>query len=129
MFKLNNRGQSLVLFIVFVPILLVILTLVYDVGTAIWEKNKLSNVSYLVVDYGLDNIKNIDENELVNFVMKNTNNLSNISINIDNSVINIKLTKKIKGVIGKMFGFNLITASCEYKGYILDNNKKIEKVR
>ena len=56
MLRLNNKGQSLVMFIILLPILLLILTLVYDVGNAIYEKDRLSNTNYMVVDYALDNI-------------------------------------------------------------------------
>ena len=60
MIRLNNKGQSLVMFILIIPIFLLIMTLVYDVGNAIYEKNKLSNVSYMTIQYGLDNIESID---------------------------------------------------------------------
>ena len=39
MFRLNNRGQSLVMFVVIIPIFLLIITLIYDVGNAIYEKS------------------------------------------------------------------------------------------
>ena len=60
MLKINNKGQSLVLFIVIIPIILLVFVLVYDIGTAIYEKNRLSNTSYMVIDYALDNNDIID---------------------------------------------------------------------
>lgn len=128
MMKLNNKGQSLVLFIVIIPIILLVFVLVYDIGTAIYEKNRLSNTSYMVIDYALDNIDSIDENDLISLITKNTDNLSGISVLIDNGKVNIKLTKNIKGVFGRTFKFDLIEAKSEYVGYILDGNKKIDKV-
>ena len=128
MIKLNNKGQSLVLFIVIIPIILLVFVLVYDIGTAIYEKNRLSNTSYMVIDYALDNIDSIDENDLISLITKNTDNLSGISVLIDNGKVNIKLTKNIKGVFGRAFNFDLIEAKSEYVGYILDGNKKIDKV-
>lgn len=128
MMKLNNKGQSLVLFIVIIPIILLVFVLVYDIGTAIYEKNRLSNTSYMVIDYALDNIDSIDENDLISLITKNTDNLSGISVLIDNGKVNIKLTKNIKGVFGRAFNFDLIEAKSEYVGYILDGNKKIDKV-
>ena len=53
---MNNKGQSLVLFVVIMPIILLMFVLVYDIGNAMYEKNKLSNVSYMVIDYALDNM-------------------------------------------------------------------------
>ena len=94
MLRLNNKGQSLVMFIILLPILLLILTLVYDVGNAIYEKDRLSNTNYMVVDYALDNIDSIDEDDLNTLILKNDNNLDDISIMIiDNSVdISLKHT-------------------------------------
>lgn len=129
MFKLNNKGQSLVMFIIIIPIFCLILTLVYDVGSAIYEKNRLSNTSYMVIDYGLDNIDTVNESWLIDIVMKNTNNLSYVSVIIKDNRIEIKLSKEIKGVIGKLFGFNLVEASSHYEGIIINGEKKIERIK
>ena len=129
MFKLNNKGQSLVMFIIIIPIFCLILTLVYDVGSAIYEKNRLSNTGYMVIDYGLDNINSVNESKLIDIVMKNTNNLSYVSVVIEDNEIEVKLNKDIKGVIGKMFGFNLIEASSHYEGKIVNGKKKIERIK
>ena len=80
MLILNNKGQSLVLFVVIMPIILLMFVLVYDIGNAMYEKNKLSNVSYMVIDYALDNIDKVDENDLIDLIDKNTNNLSSVSV-------------------------------------------------
>ena len=129
MFKLDNKGQSLVMFIVIIPIFVLILTLVYDVGSAIYEKNRLSNTSYIVIEYGLDNMDNISESELVDLVMKNISNLSYISVIINNNKIEIILSKDHKGIIGKMFGFNLIEVNSHYEGSIVNGDKKIERIK
>ena len=61
MLKINNKGQSLVMFVLIIPIFLLILTLVYDVGNAIYEKDILSNTNYLTIEYGLNNIDTVTE--------------------------------------------------------------------
>jgi len=129
MIKLNNKGQSLVMFIMILPIILLILTLVFDVGTALYEKERLTNTNYLTITYGLDNIDKIDENDLINLITKNSKELSSISVVIENKTINIKITKNIKGIIGKMFGFNLVEAVSEYEGKIIEGKKNIERIK
>lgn len=129
MIRLNNKGQSLVMFILIIPIFLLIMTLVYDVGNAIYEKNKLSNLSYMTIQYGLDNIESIDENELISLIMKNVDNPKLISVLIENGKIEIKLTKDVKGIIGKMFNFDLITVVSEYHGEIINGKKVIERIK
>ena len=119
MLTLNNKGQSLVLFVVIMPIILLMFVLVYDIGNAMYEKNKLSHVSYMVIDY---------ENDLIDLIDKNTNNLSSVSVLIDNGKVNVTLTKTIKGTFGKIFNFDLIEAKSEYTGYMDNGNKRIEKV-
>ena len=121
MLILNNKGQSLVLFVVIMPIILLMFVLVYDIGNAMYEKNKLSNVS-------LDNMDKVDENDLIDLIDKNTNNLSSVSVLIDNGKVNVTLTKTIKGTFGKVFNFDLIEAKSEYTGYMDNGNKRIEKV-
>ena len=59
--RLNNKGQSLVMFVLIIPIILLILVLIYDVGNALYEKNRMSNTNYLATNYGLDNIDSINE--------------------------------------------------------------------
>ena len=127
MFKLNNKGQSLVMFIIIIPIFLLIVTLVYDVGTAIYEKNRLVNTNYMVIDYGLDNIDNISEWELIDLIQRNIDNLNYVSVLIENNQIEIILSKDIRGIVGRMFGFDLITAKSQYKGAIINGEKKIER--
>lgn len=129
MIRLNNKGQSLVMFIIFMPVLLLMLTLVYDIGNGLYEKEKISNVNYMAVSYGLDNIDKVEEQDLIDIIMKNTNNLDNISVNIENDTIDIKIDKDIKGIIGGTFNVSLIEVRSEYTGKIIDGNKNIERIK
>lgn len=129
MFSLNNKGQSLVMFIIIFPIFLFIITLIYDVGNAIYEKNSLSNINYIVVEYALLNIDTIREEDIVDLINENDNDVNDISIMIINNSVDITLEKDIKGVFGKIFDFNLTSVRSEYKGEIIDNKTKIERVK
>lgn len=129
MLNLNNKGQTLVMFIILLPILLLILTLVYDVGNAIYEKDRLSNTNYIVVEYALDNINDISEDELVDFINKNDDDIDDITIMIIDNSVNIALVKNIKGVFGNMFNFNLTSVRSEYDGNIVQGDKRIERIK
>ena len=67
--KLNNKGQSLVMFVLIIPIILLLLVLIYDVAGALYEKNRLSNTSYLACEYALDSIDSIDENVVIEYIL------------------------------------------------------------
>ena len=128
MFNLNNKGQSLVMFVLIIPIFLLILTLVYDVGNAIYEKDRLSNTNYLTIEYGLNNIDTVTENDLKNLIEQNTSNLKYIYVTIEENQIEIKIEKDAKSIIGKMFNFNLVKIISHYKGKIINNQKEIERI-
>lgn len=128
MFKLNNRGQSLVMFVIIIPMFLLIITLVYDVGNAIYEKNRIENVVYMTIDYGLDNVDKVSKNDLTELIMENINNIKYISVDIDDKKIDIKVTKDVKGIVGKIFKFNLITIETHYVGNIVDGKSSIERI-
>lgn len=128
MLKINNKGQSLVMFILIISIFLLILTLVYDVGNAIYEKDRLSNTNYLTIEYGLNNIDTVTENDLKNLIEQNTSNLKYIYVTIEENQIEIKMEKDAKSIIGKMFNFNLVKIISHYKGKIINNQKEIERI-
>ena len=128
MLKINNKGQSLVMLVLIIPIFLLILTLVYDVGNAIYEKDRLSNTNYLTIEYGLNNIDTVTENDLKNLIEKNTSNLKYIYVTIEENQIEIKMEKDAKSIIGKMFNFNLVKIISHYKGKIINNQKEIERI-
>ena len=128
MLKINNKGQSLVMFVLIIPIYLLILTLVYDVGNAIYEKDRLSNTNYLTIEYGLNNIDTVTENDLKNLIEQNTSNLKYIYVTIEENQIEIKMEKDAKSIIGKMFNFNLVKIISHYEGKIINNQKEIERI-
>lgn len=128
MLKINNKGQSLVMFVLIIPIFLLILTLIYDVGNAIYEKDRLSNTNYLTIEYGLNNIDTVTENDLKNLIEQNTSNLKYIYVTIEDNQIEIKMEKDAKSIIGKMFNFNLVKIISHYKGKIINNQKEIEGI-
>jgi len=128
MLKINNKGQSLVMFVLIIPIFLLILTLVYDVGNAIYEKGRLSNTNYLTIEYGLNNIDTVTENDLKNLIEQNTSNLKYIYVTIEENQIEIKMENDAKSIIGKMFNFNLVKIISHYKGKIINNQKEIERI-
>ena len=126
MLKINNKGQSLVMLVLIIPIFLLILTLVYDVGNAIYEKDRLSNTNYLTIEYGLNNIDTVTENDLKNLIEQNTSNLKYIYVTIEENQIEIKMEKDAKSIIGKMFNFNLVKIISHYEGKIINYLKEIE---
>lgn len=90
---LNNKGQSLVIFVIVLPILLLFISYVFDVITINYEKNRLNNIAVQIKD----NVNTLKDDEIVILVNKNDK-----EIDVDIKENEIKLSKKIKGVFNKI---------------------------
>ena len=55
-------------------------------------------------------------------------NILNIDVIVNDNEIIVKASKKVKGIIGKMFHFELTTINCNYKGKLIDDKKEIERI-
>lgn len=119
---MNNKGQSLVTFVLVIPILFLIFMMIYDIGNMVLLKNELDNINNIALDYGLDNIneENIKD-KIETLIIKNKNDINNISINMKDNKIYIILEDSVNTKIS--FG-NIFNVKSSYVGYI-DNDKKI----
>lgn len=126
---LNNKGQSLVLFVVVLPILMFILILVIDIGKIIVLKQELNNISEIVLDYGLDNL---DKEELIpelkELAKMNKSDIDKINISIEEEKIIIELTDKSDGIFSGFIDIGIFDVSTSYVGYMENEVKRIERL-
>ena len=126
MLKLNNKGQSLVLFIMIIPILLLIMVFVYDMGMLLYEKDRLSNTVNMAIDYALDN-KEVSNEEIEELIDRNINREVEIKIDRDNDSIKIEVSEEAKFIFSNLFDFDFTKIVVKYEGKIVDNKKIIER--
>ncbi len=128
---MNNRGQTLVMFILMLPLLLIILCLVVDIGMLSLEKKRLENTLKNVIYYELNNQEtdsNIIKNRLTNTLSKNINNIKIKKVEItDNKVITVSISKEYKGIFTKILKSNLFDITLTYKGYMNGEKVTIKK--
>jgi len=124
----NNKGQTLVIFVIFLPILIILFALVVDVSTMYMENNRLNNLNNMVLNYGLDNLTNENiKNELNNLILKNDKDISKIKINIDSDSIDINVSKEINSTFGNVIGIKKYKVVSKYNGVLKENKKVITK--
>lgn len=130
MMKLNNKGQTLVMFIVIIPILISIMVLVIDLGSAFAKKQELNNVNKLVIEYGLDNLDQENlESDLTSYITMNAKDLSNVKVTVENNTINVTTKAYIDGIISKALNIDGFEIVSEYHGYLSGEEKRIERVK
>ena len=123
---MNNRGQSLVLFVLIIPILLGIMAMVIDLGNAYVLKNSLDNITELVLDYSLDNSTDIKDTDIIELMNLNTKKEISSVINNGDTII-LKTEANINGIYSNLFNIPGFRVVSKYKGYIKNNKKIIQK--
>lgn len=128
---MNNRGQTLVMFILMLPLLLIILCLVVDIGMLSLEKKRLENTLKDAIYYELNNQEtdsNMIKNRLTNTLSKNINNIKIKKVEItDNKVITVSISKEYKGIFTKILKSNLFDITLTYKGCMNGEKATIKK--
>ena len=118
---MNNKGQSLVIFVLILPILLLLFALIFELGNYGLTINKYEKEIKEVIKYGLNNIESINEEKLTNLLKQNIN--GKINVEISNKVIKVNVKEKYDN----LFNFNnKFDIDITYIGYI-ENNKQIIK--
>lgn len=123
---LNNKGQSLVMFILIIPIILIILAGVVDIGNIVYNKQELANINKIVLDYGLTHM---DDNDTVSQMKKlGIYNQKNINMNIKFQDMEFMVTSSyyVEGIFSNILDTKGYIVKSSYKGY-LDQDKKIIK--
>ena len=102
--NMNNKGQSLVIFIIVLPICFLLITYVTFLFYSTYEKNNQEHIADIICKYS-KNEKNITE---LLRLGKENDNKQDIIVNNNDGKIEVKLTKKI------MFDIELkTTLKCE----------------
>jgi hypothetical protein len=125
---MNNRGQILVLFIIFVPLIISIAAMVIDLGHSYSNTSKLDSINKMVIKYGLENIDNDNvKEEMIDLIYKNDSSIDEYELIIKDNKITLEIKKSIDSVFGNIIGIKVYYLSSKYQGYRTDNKIVIEK--
>ena len=121
---LNRKGQSLVLFVLLLPIMLGIMALVIDVGNVMIVKNNTNNVIEMIIDLSLE--RNLTKEEIEELLDYNLENGDYI-VTVDDGKYMIESSTYVKGIFSKLFGFSDFEVVSEYVGTMQGDLKVIDK--
>lgn len=123
---INNKGQSLVLFILIIPILMGIMALVVEGGRMMEVKSRQESICRLSLEYGFSRDKK-EEKDVVDLLKLNLKD-TKYQVNLDDDVVYVTLEDDVEGILGKLFGFVHFKVKSKYRGYFKDEEKVIEKI-
>ena len=119
---MNNKGQTLVVFVLFLPVLVIVITMIINKSNMYYDKRNMENIAKEAINYGLSNIEDENiEDKIKIFISKNID--CEKEVKIEDSEIRVTLIKENK-TIKKILGYGNI--KIKYKGKIEDNKKKVE---
>lgn len=100
---MNKRGQTLIIFVMLIPIILTMAALVIDVGLLYYKKNEYTGiVEESIKEYFKDeNLTNALETLTLNGV-----SLDDTEINVSDNKITVTLDTKVDSIFGKVIRIN-----------------------
>lgn len=151
MMRLNNKGQSLVLFVLLIPALLGVMALVFDLGNSLTVKNEIDSVIEMVLDGEIqrdgtkkednslsdDDIKEeFEDSSLVNTDIRKksmevllTYNLSKVDfeVEVNENNVNVVGSTYVEGIFSRILNVKGFFVVSEYNYDI--ESKSYEKVK
>lgn len=114
---MNNKGQSLTIFIIIIPIIFAVFAFTFDYAYIIYNQQKYENISKNILEFTRD------INEIKNLYVKNKYSIDNLKYeNIDNQ-IKVSNNQFIKSIFGSIL--NIKNYKCEINYIVRVENNDI----
>ncbi len=118
---MNKHGQTLILFVILIPIILMLLAIIVDAGVVISKKAHIKEVTKTVMK---NNYSKSDE-VIKQVIEKNEIETKNLEI-VRNNGLEIKNEVKVKSIFGSIIGLKEYTIRINIKGTILNDKMVFE---
>lgn len=120
---MNNKGQSLVIFIIIIPVIFIVFSFLYDYAYIINSQNKYENVTRTILN------STLEEDKIVYLYRQNGYKVDDFKYKKENDKVYIQNSYKIKSVFGNIVNLKNYTVSINYvvinsnNGIIIEDNK------
>ena len=112
---MNKKGQSLILFVIMIPIFLGLCALVVDVGYMISKNVELKEVSKMIIE---DYFEDFDSLKIKNLYEENNIPVDHLEINIHEDAIHIVNYYEIDSIFGSVIGISSYDIRIDITGTI-----------
>ena len=120
---MNNKGQSLVIFIIIIPVIFIVFSFLYDYAYIINSQNKYENVTRTILN------STLEEDKIVDLYKQNGYKVDDFKYKKENDKVYIQNSYKITSVFGNIVNLKNYTVSINYvvinsnNGIIIEDNK------
>ncbi len=98
---MNNKGQTLVIFIILLPIIIIILGFIVDQCYILYHEKNQKEITSLVCTYAKEDKT---ENDIRQLALENDKNLNQIKITQNDQQVEITLEKELPSLFGNLLG-------------------------
>ncbi len=99
----NQQGQTLVLFVLILPLIMGLAFYIIEELYIMNEQRKLKHIGDMVCDYALDNRSFTKQKELA---IDNDSQIEKIEVNYLDDGIKVNLSKEVKSIFGRVLGYD-----------------------
>ena len=122
---MDSKGQTLVIFVLILPILLLLFALIWEVGNLGLTINKYETEIKDTIEYGLNHLDDENLEEVLTNLLK-ANLDGDINVEINNQVIKINVKQKYDALFNNLLN-NRFDIDLTYNGYIENEKLIIQK--
>ena len=122
---MNKKGQVLVVFVLILPIIILFLGLVIDIGNSLVIKKRYENTLKDIITY---NYKTSDGDLLVieKNIKKSVDNIEKLDIKVKDEILKVDLKVKYKSIFSNIFDIGLDTFNIKVE-YDIKENKIVRE--
>lgn len=122
MFRLNNKGQTLIMFVLLLPLLLILMAFIIDIGFLYKENIKNYSVSKSIIENTYELRQNDEYEEYVKVLFKkNKIDTEKLKLNYYDNYIILSNEVKVDSFFGKIIGIKKYDIKLNLKAYKKDN--------
>ena len=115
---MNKHGQTLIFFVILIPILLGLCALVVDVGYIVSKNRELKEVSKTIIE---DYFNGLDVQEIKELYEENSMPIDNLEIDINEDSIHIVNHYEVDSIFGSVIGISDYDIRVDITGTIKDD--------
>ncbi len=124
---MNNKGQTLVVFVILLPLMIMLLSFVANEGFVYIHKRRATNEIKNAIEYRFkikDN--NAIYNKVEKYITKNLKHIDNLNIEIDNNYIKVSVILNIPNLVPSIIFEESYKINLEFEGYKVNDEIRIE---
>lgn len=114
---MNKKGQSLALFLILIPVVVLILTFIFDKGLYVYYQNKYESISKTIIKEGFK-----DDELIKKLYLKNNYKVDNLKIERKSDKLYIINNEDVKTVFGSVLNIDKYKISINYIAFALNDD-------